>query len=83
VKPIGRTRGGKPHVRAAEDRRELVRDIGESLRHSDQAPEPVPDPCPSCGVAGRMEIISFRWGGERHITSVCHACGRTWTEAHD
>jgi hypothetical protein len=81
VKPVRRKRGGSGELRAAEDRRKLVRDIDNSLRQSGQAPNSGSDPCPSCGVTGQVEVTAFRWEGERHMTSVCHACGRTWTKA--
>lgn len=61
MKSVRRKRGGSGELRAAEDRRKLVRDIDNSLRQTDQAPKSGSDPCPSCGVTGQVEVTAFWW----------------------
>jgi hypothetical protein len=57
-----------------------VRQIGDLLRSPQRTRgQGIGDACPWCGVAGRVDAEAFRWEGERHLSSVCQACGRTWT----
>ena len=37
--------------------------------------------CSACRQTGNVYVTSFRWGGERHLSWSCRACGHAWAMA--
>jgi predicted Zn finger-like uncharacterized protein len=64
---------------SAERTRTLVREINNLLIDLERRHEQsIANTCPLCATAGRVDVEAFRWNGERHLKSVCQACGHTW-----